>query len=110
MAPAGSESRGMFDRDHHKVVRERTQASSSAPRTRWAIIACGVAMAAACFVASAQEPAAPRKSPPKTHRVVKPKPAVPDSIPEVILPAPPPPAQRVPEEMPPGVPEVSWDG
>lgn len=76
-----------------------------------AAIACGLGIAlAAPFVSSQQAPATAGSAPRKIHHPAKPKPAVPESIPEVILPAPPPPERRVLEQMPPGVPQVSWDG
>jgi hypothetical protein len=76
-----------------------------------AAIACGLALAfAAPSLLGQQVPATPAPSPKRIHHSVKPKPAVPESIPEVILPAPPPPERRALEQMPPGVPQVSWDG
>lgn len=77
---------------------------------RLAVIVCGLAAATAVPVSAQLAPAAPGLAPRKAHRAVKPIPAVPESIPEVTLPAPPRPERRVPEQMPPGVPQVSWDG
>lgn len=75
------------------------------------VVVCGLAVAMAVPAASAQQAPAPAPgSPRKTHRAAKLKPAVPESIPEVTLPAPPPPERLVPEQMPPDVPQVSWDG
>ena len=81
-------------------------------RIRRTVIVCGLAVAMATPAVSAQQqaPAAAPQSPRKTHHVTRLKPAVPESIPEVTMPAPPPPVRRVPEQMPPGVPQVSWDG
>lgn len=81
------------------------------PGIRRTVIVCGLAVAMTAPALSAQQaPVAPVRKSRKTHRITKPKPAVPESIPEVSMPAPPPPARRTPEQMPPGVPQVSWDG
>ena len=92
-------------------MRNLAQGTPSLPCIRRAVLVCGLAAAMVVPAASAQHAAAvPPRSPRKTHHFAKPKPAVPESIPEVTLPAPPPPVRRTPEQMPPGVPQVSWDG
>jgi hypothetical protein len=101
----------MFCHDHQEAINEVAQPGSPLAGIRRSVILCGLAVAmAAPAVWAEQAPAAAAPTPRKTHRVVKPQPAVPESIPEVTMPAPPPPARRAPEQMPPGVPQVSWDG
>jgi len=94
-----------------QAVRELDQPSCFLHQVRRAAILCGLAAAmTASPVAGQQAPAIPAHPAGKTHHAAKPKPAVPESIPQVIMPAPPPPERRVPEQMPPDVPQVSWDG
>ena len=102
---------GMFYHDLREAMKNQAQGASPLPRIRWTALVCGLAVTMVTAVASAQKaPAAPPRSPKKTHRATKPMPAVPESIPEVTMPAPPPPERRTPEQMPPGIPQVSWDG
>jgi hypothetical protein len=106
----GTDSMRMLWHDMREAI-EQLALLGSLPNMRLAAIACGLGAAlAAPFVSSQQAPATAGSAPRKIHHPAKPKPAVPESIPEVILPAPPLPERRVPEQMPPGVPQVSWDG
>ena len=109
----GANRMRMFWRDLREAVKKLEQSGCSVPCVTMSTIVCGlvVAMAmAASPVLAQQTPAAPAHSPRKAHRTAKPQPVVPESIPEVAMPVPPPPERRVPEQMPPGVPQVSWDG
>jgi hypothetical protein len=102
---------GMFCHDLREAMNRLAQPGSQLPAIRRTVIVCGLTVAMAAPAVSAQQaPTTALKSPRTTHRVTKLKPAVPDSLPEVTMPAPPPPARRAPEQMPPGVPQVSWDG
>jgi hypothetical protein len=101
---------GMFWHDLRETVKRLTQPGSPRPGGL-TIVACGLAVAMAAPPALAQQtPAAGSHTPRKTRRVTRPKLVVPESIPEVTMPAPPVPERRAPEQMPPSVPQVSWDG
>jgi hypothetical protein len=96
-------------RNLREAMKKLEQRGCSLPSLRLAAVAWGLAAAMAVPAPAQQARPAPAKSPRKAHHA-KPKPAVPESIPQVTLPAPPPPERRAPEQMPPGVPQVSWDG